>query len=210
MFDMIPIMYYAMATMTRKINNKKGKQAEETYIQIVQAAVRLFARQGYHRTTITDLAQAIGLTSGAIVHHFPTKDAILEAVVDWLKRGIHDYAKIANSARHGSIAVVEEVVRTMCEHYHRSPEATICLAALATEFAGSNHPTEARLKEIYDVFADSFARILQDNETITNPRAAAITFLSAAQGIAVQALLREGELTVDELADGFMSMLKRW
>jgi hypothetical protein len=115
-----------------------------------------------------------------------------------------------DGAQHGSIAVVEEVVRTMCSHFHRNPEATICLAALATEFAGSNHPMEARLKGIYDVFADSFARILQDNVSITNPRAAAITFLSAAQGIAVQALLREGEVTVDELAEGFVSMLKRW
>ncbi len=196
--------------MRHKKNNKRDQQAEETYIRIIQAGVRLFARQGYHRTTIADLARAIGLTSGAIIHHFPTKEAILDAVVDWLKRGIHDYSEIADGAQHGSTAVVEKVVRTMCSHFHRSPEATICLAALATEFAGSNHPMETRLKEIYDVFADSFARILQDNVSITNPRAAAITFLSAAQGIAVQALLREGELTVDELADGFMSMLKRW
>lgn len=196
--------------MRRKQNNKRDQQAEETYIQIIQAGVRLFARQGYHRTTIADLAKAIGLTSGAIIHHFPTKEAILDAVVEWLKRGIHDYSEIADGARHGSIAVVEEVVQTMCSHFHRNPEATICLAVLATEFAGSNHPMEGRLKGIYDVFADSFARILQDNASIRNPRAAAITFLSAAQGIAVQALLREGELTVDELAEGFMSMLKSW
>jgi AcrR family transcriptional regulator len=192
------------------MNNKRDKQAEETYIQIVQAGVRLFARQGYHKTTIADLAQAIGLTTGAILHHFPTKDAILDAVVDWVKRGIHDYADIANRAQHGSIDVVEEVVRTMCNHFHRSSEATICLAALATEFAGSNHPMETKLKGIYDVFVESFARILQNNDGVTNPRAAAITFLSAAQGIAVQALLREGELTVDELAEGFVSMMKRW
>ena len=150
--------------MARIKNNKRDRQAEETYIQIVQAGVRLFARQGYHKTTIADLAQAIGLTSGAILHHFPTKETILDAVVDWVKRGIHDYADIANSAQHGSIAVVEEVVRTMCNHFHRSPEATICLAALATEFAGSNHPMETRLKGIYDVFVESFARILQNND----------------------------------------------
>lgn len=196
--------------MARIKNNKRDRQAEETYIQIVQAGVKLFARQGYHKTTIADLAQAIGLTTGAILHHFPTKEDILDAVVDWVKRGIQDYADIANSAQHGSIAVVEEVVRNMCNHFRRSPEATICLAALATEFAGSNHPMETRLKGIYDVFVESFARILQNNDGITNPRAAAITFLSAAQGIAVQALLREGEVTVDELAEGFVSMLKRW
>ena len=207
---MIHNMCNVKNTMARIKNNKRDRQAEETYIQIVQAGVKLFARQGYHKTTIGDLAEAIGLTSGAILHHFPTKEDILDAVVDWVKRGIQDYADIANSAQHGSIAVVEEVVRNMCNHFHRSPEATICLAALATEFAGSNHPMETRLKGIYDVFVESFARILQNNDGITNPRAAAITFLSAAQGIAVQALLREGEVTVDELAEGFVSMMKRW
>jgi len=196
--------------MAREKGKKKEAQGKETYVKIVQAAVRLFARQGYHKTTITDLAQAIGLTSGAVFHHFSSKEAILDAVVDWLARGIHVYSDITENAQQGSLALVEDVMRIMCSHFKRSPEATICLAALATEFAGSNHPMEVRLKQIYEVFVESFARKLQDHESVTDPRAASIAFFGAVQGIAVQGLLRHGEQTIDELAEGYLSMLKKW
>ncbi|MGC8491080.1 MAG: TetR/AcrR family transcriptional regulator [Syntrophobacteraceae bacterium] len=191
-------------------NNKKEARAKETYLRIVQAAVKLFARQGYHKTTISDLAQAIGLTSGAIFHHFATKEAILTAVIDWLERGIHIYSDITDREERGSIRVVEEVVRVMCEHFKRNPEATICLAALATEFAGGGHPLETRIKEIYEVFVESFANCLRNHPRVSNPRAAAAAFFGAVQGIAVQGLLREGDQTIDELAEGFLSMLKEW
>ncbi len=190
--------------------NRKDAQAEETRIKIVRAAVKLFARQGYHKTTITDLAQAIGLTSGAIFHHFANKEAILNGVVDWVERGMHVYSDITDNAEHGSLAMIEEVLRVMCSHFNRNPEATICLAALATEFAGSGHPMETRLKQIYKIFVDSLASKLMDNKSVTDPEAASIAFIGAVQGIAVQGLLRQGERTVDELAAGFLSLMKSW
>jgi AcrR family transcriptional regulator len=196
--------------MLREKANRKDAQAEETRIKIVRAAVKLFARQGYHKTTITDLAQAIGLTSGAIFHHFANKEAILNGVVDWVERGMHVYSDITDNAEHGSLAMIEEVLRVMCSHFNRNPEATICLAALATEFAGSGHPMETRLKQIYKIFVDSLASKLMDNKSVTDPEAASIAFIGAVQGIAVQGLLRQGERTVDELAAGFLSLMKSW
>lgn len=185
-------------------------QAKETRSKIIQAAAKLFARQGYHKTTITDLAQAIHLTSGAIFHHFASKQAILDAVLDWLERGIHIYADVADKADHGSLDVIRELIFIMCEHFKRNPEATICLAALATEFTGSNHPMETRVKEIYEVFVKAFARILKDHPGISDPRAASIAFFGSVQGIAVQGLLREGEQTIDELAEGLLGMMSDW
>jgi hypothetical protein len=98
----------------------------------------------------------------------------------------------------------------MCSHFKRNPEATICLAALATEFAGSNHPIEKRLKQVYDVFVEPFARKLDDHESVTDPLAASIAFAGSVQGIAVQGLLRHGEQTIDRLAEGYLSMMKKW
>ena len=196
--------------MSREKTNRKDSQAKETRLRIVKAAVKLFARQGYHRTTITDLAQAIGLTSGAIFHHFPNKEAVLDEVVDWVERGMHVYSDITDSAEHGSLSMIEEVVRVMCNHFNRNPEATICLAALAAEFAGSGHPMEARLKQIYQIFVDSLSTKLLDNKSVTNPEAASMAFIGAVQGIAVQGLLRFGERSIDELASGFLSMMKSW
>ena len=78
--------------MKTTTQNKKEAKSEVTRKKILVAASRLFARRGYHKTTITDIAQAIGLTSGAIFHHFASKEALLEAVVAWLARGITIYS----------------------------------------------------------------------------------------------------------------------
>ncbi|NLJ29149.1 TetR/AcrR family transcriptional regulator [Desulforhabdus amnigena] len=196
--------------MKNKSSSKKEAQAQQTRRNMLVAATKLFARQGYHKTTITDICQSIGLTSGAIFHHFPSKEALLDAVIERLERGIRIYSDYLDGVEKGSLEVVTEMVSIMCRHFNRQPEATICLAALATEFAGSNHPVEQRLKDIYTGFVKSLSRILKDNPRIRNPRVTAMAFVGLVQGIAVQGLLREGEQTIDELARGFIEMLAEW
>jgi AcrR family transcriptional regulator len=196
--------------MGRKNYNKKEAQARATHKKILMAAAELFARQGYHKTTITDIAQAVNLTSGAVFHHFQSKEALLEEVVDWLARGITIYSDHLNQAEKGSLAVAEGVVDIMCEHFRRQPEATICLAALGTEFAGSNHHMEKRLNEVYDDFVEAFSRILENHPKVSDSRAAATALVGAVQGIAVQGLLRAPERSIDELAEGFLSLLAEW
>ncbi|CAB3775545.1 hypothetical protein LMG28614_00013 [Paraburkholderia ultramafica] len=50
--------------------------------QVVQAAIDVFLRYGYARTTMTDIAQAAGLSRPTLYLAFPDKDAIFHAVVD--------------------------------------------------------------------------------------------------------------------------------
>jgi AcrR family transcriptional regulator len=196
--------------MKTQRHNKKEARSEETRRRILVAASKLFARQGYHKTTVSDIAQAIGLTTGAIFHHFASKEALLDAVVKGLARGIKVYSDYLSGIENGSLEVVEGVIDIMCAHFHRQPEATICLAALATEFAGSNHPMEGTLKEIYGDLVAAFARILHNHPKVKDPQAAAIAFSGAVQGIAIQGLLREGEQTIDQLAHAFLTMFAEW
>ena len=196
--------------MPPKPQSKREAQARATRKKILMAAADLFARQGYHKTTITDISQAVGLTSGAVFHHFSSKETLLEMVVDWLARGIDIYSDHLNRAEKGSLAVAEGVVDIMCEHFRRQPEATICLAALATEFAGSKHPMEKRIRDVYEDFVEAFSRILQNHPKATESRAAAMALIGAVQGVAVQGLLQAPERSIDELAEGFLNMLAEW
>ena len=50
--------------------------------QIVETADRLFYEQGFDTTSFADIAQAVGISRGNFYHHFRSKDAILEAVID--------------------------------------------------------------------------------------------------------------------------------
>jgi AcrR family transcriptional regulator len=48
--------------------------------QITEAAVRCFARDGFHRTTMADIVRESGLSPGAIYHYFAGKDDVIEAI----------------------------------------------------------------------------------------------------------------------------------
>jgi len=60
---------------------QKQLQSERTRGEIIEAATRLFVRKGFYGTSIADLAQATGLTKGALYHHFENKDALFFAVI---------------------------------------------------------------------------------------------------------------------------------
>jgi len=49
--------------------------------RLLATAAKLFNQKGYERTTVRDLATAVGIQSGSIFHHFKTKEDILKAVM---------------------------------------------------------------------------------------------------------------------------------
>ena len=59
-------------------------RAEERRAATVQAVVDLAAEQNPAEITTTAIADRMGLTQGALFRHFPSKDAIWEAVMEWV------------------------------------------------------------------------------------------------------------------------------
>lgn len=49
---------------------------------IVQAATRLFAARGFDGTALQDIADAVGVSKPAVLHHFPSKEHVRQAVLD--------------------------------------------------------------------------------------------------------------------------------
>lgn len=47
--------------------------------QIIDAAYRCFARNGFHQSTMRDIYDEAKLSAGAVYHYFPSKDAIIQA-----------------------------------------------------------------------------------------------------------------------------------
>lgn len=182
------------------------EKARATRRKILAESARLFARQGYHKTTVTDIANAIGMTQGALFHHFPSKEALLEAVVQRLARGFDEYRAAIDP---DSVqATLERVIAAMVDHYEAQPEATLCLAVLATEFGGSGHPILKSIRAAYDGFVEPFQELLARCPGVEDPRAVAIAYIGAMQGIGTQGMLREGNPSLRELAFAFRTILQ--
>ncbi len=56
-------------------------KSRRTRARILDVAMRLFAEIGYHRAGNPVIAEAAGLTRGAMLYHFPTREALLEAAI---------------------------------------------------------------------------------------------------------------------------------
>jgi len=50
--------------------------------QIIDAAIRVLARQGYAKTSLLEIAKEAGLSKGALHYHYPTKEALIHAVLE--------------------------------------------------------------------------------------------------------------------------------
>jgi AcrR family transcriptional regulator len=72
--------------------------SEERRAQILDAALEVFARQGFHEARMDDIAQASGLSKGALYLYYKSKDAIIGALL----------TSIFNIAMRGSLAVEHE------------------------------------------------------------------------------------------------------
>lgn len=61
------------------------QRSEETRSTILDAALHLFARDGYDSTGVAEICAAAGVSKGAFYHHFPTKQAVFLELLDaWL------------------------------------------------------------------------------------------------------------------------------
>src|SRR5579885_716087 len=49
---------------------------------IVSAATKLFAARGFEGTALQDVADAVGVSKQAVLHHFPSKEHVRQAVLD--------------------------------------------------------------------------------------------------------------------------------
>jgi len=68
----------------------KAEQSEITRDAIVKAARKLFAARGYANTATEDLVKKVGLTRGALYHHFGDKEGLFRAVADDVRHELRE------------------------------------------------------------------------------------------------------------------------
>ena len=59
---------------------EQDKKSEKSRTAILEAALDLFSSQGYRGTSIRDVAQRAGVSTGNVYHHFADKNEILTEV----------------------------------------------------------------------------------------------------------------------------------
>lgn len=93
---------------------KNKKLVEERRRQIVDAAVKLFIKNGYHKTTTRILAKETGLSIGSLYEYISTKDDILFLVCMAIHNEVEQGLKDALARSTGGREALQEIIR---EHF---------------------------------------------------------------------------------------------
>jgi AcrR family transcriptional regulator len=93
-------------------------KSDRTAEEFKAAARRIFAKQGYTATKITDITTEAGRATGGIYRYFPSKAAVLKALADEFLRTRHD--RVAHSSGRGHTMTTEQDVRDHVQAYWRS------------------------------------------------------------------------------------------
>lgn len=80
--------------------------------ELLAIAGRLFAERGFRNTTVRDIADAAGILSGSLYHHFDSKESMVDELLDTFQQGLFaEYDDIEASDR-TPLAKLEAVIRS--------------------------------------------------------------------------------------------------
>ena len=104
---------------------------------ILDAAVRVFARQGFHRCRVSDIADEAGVAYGLVYHYFQSKDEVLDTLFlerwDVLLEAIREVDASDEPAR----AKLHAIAGFIIESYRHDPELMKVIIVEVTRAANS-------------------------------------------------------------------------
>ncbi|MCK2183020.1 TetR/AcrR family transcriptional regulator [Halomonas getboli] len=93
------------------------QRSRQTQAKIMQATLECILSQGIRATSTVDVARAAGVSRGALVHHYPTKEALMQAALeDLLEREVVSVRDLAERMRQGEMDV-DGLLQALHEHF---------------------------------------------------------------------------------------------
>jgi AcrR family transcriptional regulator len=114
----------------------------ERRAEIIRAALEVIAERGYRGASLAAVAERVGLTQQGLLHHFPTKDALLVAVLEERDRW--------DAVPNGSWRV--DLLASLVEYNAMRPGIIQTFSALLGESVTEGHPAR-------EYFTDRYSRV---------------------------------------------------
>ncbi|MFF7638851.1 TetR family transcriptional regulator [Streptomyces canus] len=123
----------------------------ERRAEIIRAALEVIAERGYRGASLAAVAERVGLTQQGLLHHFPTKDALLVAVLEERDRW--------DAVPEGSWRV--DLLASLVEYNAMRPGIIQTFSALLGESVTEGHPARAYFTDRYSRVRASMAAALR-------------------------------------------------
>lgn len=173
----------------------KSRYREEKTRAIIEAAARVFARQGYSGTVIADIAREADIGKGTVYEYFDSKEDLFFAVFEWFCKSHAAQAQVqvsdlAGGASERLMALVNSIVETFAAH--------LDLYALTMEFWAASatikmrNRLKAEFKEVYRDFRTLISALIREGvasgefKGTIDPESIAASLVGALDGLFLQ------------------------
>jgi AcrR family transcriptional regulator len=95
----------------------QAERSEETRTRILKAAAHLIRKRGYARFRTAEVAKESGLSRGAQLHHFPTKDSLVVATLEYVFEQAQALSRRRASAVNKPRDLIEAVIEDAREFF---------------------------------------------------------------------------------------------
>src|SRR3982074_861929 len=164
----------------------RSQAAADKRRAILDAAVRVFAREGFHTCRVSDIADEAGVAYGLVYHYFDSKDEVLDTLFlerwDIMLAAIGEVDERELEPREKLYAIASFIV----DSYRHDPELMKVIIVEVTRAANSFGRTHLeKIRDAYRQIAGIVARAQQDGvfRTEVTPEFAALAFYGAIEQV---------------------------
>ena len=204
--------YYLIESM-RMPTTSKHLPADERRAVTVEAVIELAAEQNPSDITTAAIAKKMHLTQGALFRHFPSKDAIWQAVMEWVAERLMSRVDQAAQAAATPLAALEAVFMAHIEFVVAHPGVPRMI------FGELQRPADSVVKRMVRTmlarYGEHLAALIEEGKSRgeldaeIDTAAASTLFIGTIQGLVMQSLLHgEPQLMLTE-APGVFAIYRR-
>lgn len=187
--------------------------ADERRAATVEAVVDLAADCNPSDITTSAIAHRMGLTQGAIFRHFPTKDAILQAVMSWVTERLLARVDKAAQGVESPLAALEAIFMAHIGFVSDHPGVPRMLFG-ELQRTGETMP-KRMVKTLVEHYGERLRRLLEagkaqgELDPELDVGAAVILFIGSIQGLVMQSLLAGDVARIRDDAPGAFAIYRR-
>jgi TetR/AcrR family transcriptional regulator, fatty acid metabolism regulator protein len=147
----------------------RDERAADKRRQILDAAIRVFARQGFHSARVSDIAEEAGVAYGLVYHYFDSKDQMLNELFTERWSLLLDAIRQADSQLDNPRAKLGAAAGFIIDSYRHDPELMKVIIVEVTRAANSFGRTHLpEIRQAYDAIAKIVADAQQAGEFRTD------------------------------------------
>jgi TetR/AcrR family fatty acid metabolism transcriptional regulator len=139
----------------------KRRRENDKYQRILEAAIKVFAEQGFFQSTIAQIAKEAGVADGTIYLYFKNKDDILVQFFNYKAKQVFDGFREEVNRAESAVDKLRNLVRRHLAEFQRDRNMAILYQF---ETHQSSRLAEEQIKEMSNMYLDIVAEIMEQGQ----------------------------------------------